>query len=102
MLELTPFRKIRLPDGSGFVSFEIAREQAEVGSRRRRIGNIHWRATSNAPITADTASRAQADAGYHPQGYSFYDFRAGDNAADNIATGEGAYYAVWQCSESSD
>ncbi|MCB9466687.1 MAG: hypothetical protein R3C24_13560 [Cyanobacteriota/Melainabacteria group bacterium] len=56
---------------------------------------IYWESTvSPEKITYDDAYQAQADAGYHPLGYDFFDFHCQEV--------EGGYKATWNCSASCD
>ncbi|HMO20297.1 MAG TPA: hypothetical protein PKC98_04940 [Candidatus Melainabacteria bacterium] len=78
--------------------------QAETGKIRavqiRKTGlgvssRIYWESTvSPEKITYDDAYQAQADAGYHPLGYDFFDFHCREV--------EGGYKATWNCSASCD
>lgn len=78
--------------------------QAETGKIRaviiRKTGlgvssRIYWESTvSREKITYNDAYQAQADAGYHPLGYDFFDFHCQEV--------EGGYKATWNCSASCD
>ncbi|MBI1272429.1 hypothetical protein GC174_18540 [bacterium] len=78
--------------------------QAETGKIRaviiRKTGlgvssRIYWESTvSPEKITYNDAYQAQADAGYHPLGYDFFDFHCQEV--------EGGYKATWNCSASCD
>lgn len=67
----------------------------EIVGRRVR-DSIYFMAHSSSEITPELAKKAQADLGYMPQGYGFYDFRV---ECDPVLF---RYKATWKCQASCD